>query len=470
MKLTDSSYFLLFVIAAFLIAVSPTLFSHGMFMDGVYYAMIARNLAEGLGSFWNPQLTDTLAQQFNDHPPLVFGIQSLFFRVFGDYHWVERFYSLLCYLIGGGLIIALWKKISPSTEKSLYWIPLLLWLTVPKMVWGASNNLLENTMMLFLMGSVIFQLKALEKRTVFHFFIAGIFIFFAFLAKGFTAFFPLSFLFFYWVFKRPFSFGSLVKNYVFFIAGVLLPFGILFFIPDAYESLAKYYNIQIVGGLGAEQSVGSRFYIIRRVSQELTVMTALWFVLFLLNKFLFKREVKGSFSFAYIFICTALSGVLPILISMKQSTFYVIPAFPLFSIGVGLLIAPLVQHWISIFTQKTKAFRFFKIASVVLVFVSIVVLLLPINKTNRDKTKLHDVRKIIAVVNERTTIGIDQEILREWSYYAYFYRYGHISIDYTKPGVNEFILTPKDKVVDYSPYIKLDLGLKSLDLYKKAEK
>ncbi|MBL4709838.1 MAG: glycosyltransferase family 39 protein [Flavobacteriales bacterium] len=469
MKIPSSLYFLIFIVAVFFIALSPTLFSHGMFMDGIYYAMIARNLAEGLGDFWNPQLTDTLAKQFNDHPPLVFGIQSLFFQFFGDYHWVERLYSLLCYLIGGGLMISIWKRLAPQVERSLYWLPLLLWLTVPKMVWGTSNNLLENTMMLFLMASVIFQLKALEKNKILYFFIAGVFIFFAFLAKGFTAFFPLSFLFFYWLFRRPFSFIELIKKYIVFVIGLLLPFGLLYFIPDAYESLTKYYNIQIIGGLGAEQSVGSRFYIIRRVSQELTVMTVLWLLLFLLNKFLFKKSVKSNSSLVYIFLCTALSGVLPILISMKQSTFYVIPAFPLFSIGIGFLIAPLIQHWIIAFIQHKKAFSIFKIASTALLGLSIILLLLPINQTNRDKIKLNDVRKIISSINEKAIIGIDVEIRREWSYYAYFYRYGHISIDYYEPKANLFIIVPKDKEVDYSEYTKLKLDLKSLDLYQKEE-
>lgn len=468
MKIQPSVYFLIFVVAVFFIAISPTLFSHGMFMDGVYYAMISRNLAEGLGSFWNPQLTDTLAKQFNDHPPLVFGIQSLFFSLFGDFHWVERLYSLLCYLLAGALIISIWKRVAPSTEKKLYWLPLVLWLTVPKMVWGASNNLLENTMMLFLLISIIFQLKAIDEKKVHYFFLAGVFIFLAFLAKGFTAFFPLSFLFFYWVFKRPFLFGELIKKYVVFLAGVLLPFGTLYFVPDAYENLAKYYNIQIIGGLGAEQSVDSRFYIIRRVSQELTVMTILWLVLFLLNKYLFKKTVRSNFSIVYIFLCTALSGVLPILISMKQSTFYVIPAFPLFSIAIALLIAPFIQQWLDSFIHQVKAFKIFKIASIFLLAISIVVLLLPINETNRDKTKLHDVRKIIDTIDARTTIGIEKGIRREWSYYAYFYRYGHISIDYYEPEANRFIIVPKDMKVNYQPYEKQNLGLKSLDLYKRV--
>ena len=108
------------------------LFSHGMFLDGIYYAMVARNLAEGYGDFWNPLLTDTLGSNFHEHPPLVFGIQSLFFKLFGDYHWVERLYSLLCFIGGGWLTVIIWKKVGTKNIKPYYWVPLLLWITVPK--------------------------------------------------------------------------------------------------------------------------------------------------------------------------------------------------------------------------------------------------------------------------------------------------------------------------------------------------
>ncbi|MBQ7062028.1 MAG: hypothetical protein IJM88_01905, partial [Bacteroidales bacterium] len=46
------------VAALFLLTVSNRLFSEGMFLDGLYYADVALNLAEGNGTFWAPQFTD----------------------------------------------------------------------------------------------------------------------------------------------------------------------------------------------------------------------------------------------------------------------------------------------------------------------------------------------------------------------------------------------------------------------------
>jgi len=467
MKIKNSTYFLLAVVGIFLIAISPQLFSHGMFMDGVYYATVARNMAEGQGTFWSPQLTETLGKNFHEHPPLAFGLQSLFFSAFGDHHWVERLYSLLCYLIAGGLVISLWKKVASSETKSLLWLPLLLWLTVPKMVWGVSNNLLENTMMLFLLGSVIFQIKALNSTKNWLFFVAGFMLFLGFLSKGFTSLFPLSFLFFYWVFLRPFSFLDLVKKYFIFIGGLSASFALLFILmPHSFESLSDYYTIQIIGGLGGEQSVDSRFYIVRRVSQEILTMILLAVTIFGFWKFQNKSATLKVNAKVYVFACTALSGVLPILISMKQSTFYAIPAFPLFALSFSLFMAPFVERWLQKFELNLKGFRTLKIGAILLFSIGTIVILLPINQTNRDKIKLGDIHTVMDVVDENSRIGIHKSIRREWSYYAYFYRYGRINIDYEFDN-NTYVIAPKGVEFEIKNYSKLELNLKSIDLFIK---
>lgn len=48
----------------------PTLVQDGMFLDGITYSAISRNMANGIGSFWHPHYTETLYPHFNEHPPL----------------------------------------------------------------------------------------------------------------------------------------------------------------------------------------------------------------------------------------------------------------------------------------------------------------------------------------------------------------------------------------------------------------
>ena len=86
--------FRLLTLAVGAAATVPRLAHRGMFVDGITYASIARNLAEGRGRFWAPSYTATVYPEFHEHPPLGFWLQSLWFRVFGDHVFVERAYSI----------------------------------------------------------------------------------------------------------------------------------------------------------------------------------------------------------------------------------------------------------------------------------------------------------------------------------------------------------------------------------------
>lgn len=50
-------------------------------MDGLFYSSIARNLSNGVGTFWQTHFSNTLFPRFYEHPPLALGIQSLFLKL-----------------------------------------------------------------------------------------------------------------------------------------------------------------------------------------------------------------------------------------------------------------------------------------------------------------------------------------------------------------------------------------------------
>src|SRR6218665_3626225 len=87
-------YLWFITIAVFTLLLLPPLLQDGMFLDGVTYASIARNLAEGRGSAFTLHYTQTLYPKFYEHPQLQFILQSLLFRVMGDSIFVERLYTL----------------------------------------------------------------------------------------------------------------------------------------------------------------------------------------------------------------------------------------------------------------------------------------------------------------------------------------------------------------------------------------
>lgn len=68
-----------------------------------------------------------------EHPPLVYAIQSVFFTLFGDALYIERFYSFLTAVLTAYLISLIWRLLFKTEEnqKRLSWFPVLLWVLTP---------------------------------------------------------------------------------------------------------------------------------------------------------------------------------------------------------------------------------------------------------------------------------------------------------------------------------------------------
>jgi len=103
-----------------------------MFSDGIIYSAISNNLANGYGSFWYPHFTKVAHIQFHEHPPLVFIIQSYFFKIFGDAFYTERIFSLFTAVLTAFGISRCWRLFTDKTALKGYdWLPILLWISIP---------------------------------------------------------------------------------------------------------------------------------------------------------------------------------------------------------------------------------------------------------------------------------------------------------------------------------------------------
>ncbi len=146
----------------------PRLFAWGMFLDGITYATISRNLSIGLGTWWQPYYTATLYPQFYEQPPLGLIVQSLFFKLAGDHFLVEKAYCLMVVLISAWLVVLCWQQLShlmnQCAMQRLAWLPVLIWVLVPKWAWAYSNNILENTMTVFCLLAFLGILRALRTQ------------------------------------------------------------------------------------------------------------------------------------------------------------------------------------------------------------------------------------------------------------------------------------------------------------------
>ena len=175
-----------------------------MFLDGVTYAAISKNLALGYGLFLEPHYTKILYPSFSEHPPFVFIIESLFFKLFGNHFYTERIFTFVTALFTALGIVMCWRELAKNNDiKENYWFPVLLWLLVPVVSWSYKNNLLENTMSIFTIFSVFFILRALKRNSVYLIPLSGILIICAFLSKGFVGLFPI---------VTPLIFGIIFKQ------------------------------------------------------------------------------------------------------------------------------------------------------------------------------------------------------------------------------------------------------------------
>ena len=423
-------YFYIAILTIFLGICSPFLFTYGMFLDGTTYAAIARNLALGKGSFWMPHYTETLFSTFYEHPPLALWLESLFFRVLGTSILVERFYSVLSILIIGFLIVKIWKEITAETDTA--WFPLLLFICFPIITWTATNNMLENTMSIFICSSVFFYLKAIRKKKHYFTILSGLALCLGTLCKGIVAFFPWTFPFWIWLFSKQIPFKQVVRDTFILVISTLLPL-ILLYISSADAKLFfdTYLTNQLFSSVsGMRETTESRFFILKKLWENSIICLVLAAGILLVQivkkkTVLMKKQVKNSL----VFFALSLCGILPIMLSLKQSGYYIVPAYPFLAIALALPFQAFIKEWHGKINHSSKGFLVFKIISCVL-FVSVIVFSVSQKgKIGRDKAHLLLVFECSKYISSNTTISIDAEMYSDWRLHAYFARYNSISLD-----------------------------------------
>ena len=459
--------FLLATVALYLGFISPQWLSDGMFCDGLIYAVISNNLAHGLGSFWDLFYTPGLGSHFQGHPPLSFGLESLFFRLLGDSTLVERFYSFFTYLVTALVVVRIWKQVAVKQQFSFFWLPLLMWFAVPLTIWGISNNMLENTMMMFTSLAILLGLKSYRGNRYLNTTFSGVMIFLAVLTKGPVGLFPFAFYFWIFVFSREVTFKRFLVDISVALGALLLSFLMLFILfPESQDGLLAYYNSQIVSSLSEIQTVTNRAYIVGRMLRELIPI----YVAILLVAF-FARKTKwydGRNRWVYIFFMTGLSGVMPIMISLKQSGFYILPAFPILAIAFALFVLPGIRFLIDKIDIRSRGFKFFKYFSIILMAIALVLNLIHINKMGRDEVLLRDVHQIVNEVPPESTLYVAPGLSSDWLLFGYFWRYGKIDLDTVDPQNHQYLLTKKGFYDSSLSIFKKDtIPLKEFDLYKK---
>lgn len=409
--------------ALVILLVIATLVQDGMFMDGQQYAIVAKNMAVGEGSFWHPFLSPTWYKagsgSFMEHPPLGFYLQSIFFRLFGESMYTERAYSFFTMLVAVSLIVLIWKEFHSDEENSA-WLPLVIWITIPVCFWSYSNNLMENTMGMFTLMSILFQLRYFISRNILWFLLGALSIVAAFLCKGIPGLFPIAFPFiWYWVYAKE----NLQKG-IYLSVGLLLFFLLSMFslilIPEATESLSFYFFDRLLFRIESEPTTTNHFTVIVDLISQLGIATGICVLIVMVNGF---KAVSFNRKQFKLFLFLGISASLPLMATGVQRDFYLVPSLPFYAMAAGVFIKMPVINLLS--GKRIRKWNL--VVAMLFFFISVTIASSKIGECSRDKELLKDVYALTNCIPKKEVIAVEEELLQAWSLEFYLLRHHGVS-------------------------------------------
>lgn len=434
----------------------PNLLTRGLFVDGLVYSSISRNLSMGIGSMWTPYYAQVKGAVFIEHPPLFFWLQSIWFSTVGNHLFTERLFSLVCYLGTAWLLFRLCRYLFSSVSTA-YFSVLLVTLT-PIVYWVFGNNMME----MLLVAPIVVAFHILHRR--FHEkphwwdlpVIALLFLFFL-LIKGPVALgvavMPFTFLFSVPT-KKVFKDGLLVLV----LSGASL--FLLMQFDGASANLHAYMDAQIMGVLSGDrvsEFATSRWKLLKDLAQQLILPTAIPLGLWLLTR------KKPAFVSKYLpLLFTALLFSLPFLISRKQHAYYLVPALSFFALFNAALFQKAFQTAVSLkkgLVQKVLGGLGLMAGGVAVVF-----MIAQYCEFSRDLDTQRDLIIIDEAIDVQL-IGLEDDLHRNWSLYGYAMRFH--GLDLSSIDGLDYMVASRESVLGYE---RLKLPTQKFHLFKKKER
>ncbi|MEO9532530.1 MAG: glycosyltransferase family 39 protein [Crocinitomicaceae bacterium] len=453
----------------------PVVLQEGMFMDGVLYACVSNNLAQGFGSMWFLKFSElgfANFATFHEHPPLIFWIQGLFFKLFGSSMYVERFYTFGTALIATWLLHKNWKLINykDTALSKNAWLAVVFWMLIPIVFWSYRNNVQENTMTIFVLLSSFFALKAihLKKKVILNLVLSGIMVFAASFAKGVPGFFPLVIVPAFWLVYRPFSFIKMIAYSFVVTAACVISYLLILLIPEARESLSIYVFERLLRRVDVQPTVDSHFYIMIRLFMEvlplIVIVVVVHFILWL--KKIPRKITKTHWRVIGFFFILGICGSLPVMLTLVQKTFYIGSSLPYFAICFAMMVAPLFSERSAKIDVSKKGFKFFKWTTVIGFIAVIVFSITQSGKVSRNEEVLADVHTLGEIVPHHSLMSVDPMLTDHWDLHVYLMRYYNISMDHRTEVHQPYLLVDKTLPFEIdSAYHIVDVPTVKYDLY-----
>lgn len=456
-------------IAAFLLLIVSPLLRQGMFLDGIVYAAIAKNLSLDHGTIWQPFYSSTLFPIFYEHPPLALYLESLLFRIFGTDILVENIYSFTMILAQIVLLSWYWLKQENKPFNHLPWL-LLLWLMIPLNTHVFTNNMLETTLTVFTtFASFLLLYQSSHRLTdILILCAASVAILLGFLANGPTAFFPIAIPTLTAVIYKQSLRASYIRTFLLVLILSMI-FGIFFWlVPQAWLNIQHYLHTQVLPSIFGQRAIvfsGIQHLHVLYLYCRATCMVSIFSLIIIIwSAILEKKSINKTIQQAFtqpgflLFFFLSLIAALPVGLSHRQAFNYIAQAAPFITLAA---LALCYQPSLLLMQHCAKFPGFIKAMQMITGIILIAALGLTIRshaQFNRDETVLKDMRVLIPYLQNIPRVSTSQALYEQWITAAYLARFSMIALE---PGDKQsYYLALKNEALP-STYQALHLNLQS---------
>jgi len=445
-RLSSRKILILFVLTLYFLLLGHKLLRLGIHGDGVEYATVARNMADGLGTFWKPYLDDTIHPVFHEHPPLVFWIQSHFFRLFGDGPYFEAFYGFFLGFIILGCMAWFWQRIRQDFQLSALgnWWPMLLFVPLPIFTYMMPINRLANTYTLLAIVPTYAAYRSVvgSKHTILYSLMSGLLIYLGFIAKGPVAFFTLA---------APVLAGLALKSKlskaaistVLALATFTIIFvATLYLFPDSADFWSGFWKHQVMTSLKSERAAGdTHWYLVERWAAEMVVPVLVVGFFMALTRVSF-RQIRFNRQ-ALFFLLIGLASSLPFLISARQHNRYIFHSYPFYVLSLAFMTDRIAGKIEALLKDKPAMRIGVGVITVVFLAAAFAGMLYKKDHSQRRKPFYNDIYLQNIQLPERITISAcpGTMIYDDWLF-ADMMRFYRVSL--TSEMGNEYLLVAKD--------------------------
>lgn len=465
-RLRHNLPFYLLVVGAYSFLTVPRAAQPGMFGDGMIYAVIARNLAEGVGSVWAPAF-DSPQAPFYEHPPLGFVLQSLAYRAFGDHYAVERVYSIGLGALTMLLLAALWRR--TALDPRYDWLPAVFWLLPSTITWSAINNMLDLAQGVWTTLAVLAVVHSLDGRArTLWAALAGVATTAAVLTKGPTGLFPIA---------APVVAGlvlgqrsAALRSGAVMLASagslaLLLAFG-----SQSRAALSTYLQGQVFASIsgirGADRWMSLPRHLMMGVVARMAVLTAL---VWLASRVRIRARPapEGAARRVAFFFLIALAASVPVAISARIIGHYFVPSIPFFALG----FAALTYRQLDLPHARWHASPAVRVATSVicltLVAAAVGMPLSGIRWEPRDVEQVAEYGALAPLLPPRATAGTCPGTVLNWNGAVYLQRFLRLGLDEGPArGSHGFFLRSSHNPCEIPPSCKSLRAGSSVELFR----